>query len=172
MIKTAVAQMVRASTLTKWKVGSSSLLGGAILFLVVMSSISFGYSSLPSRKSLSVPKDRAGALYLRHYHKVEIANFDWNVHTHVIAEGWIAYAKIEDDGDLHIRLCDSPKLVNKKMSRAHCVVLEQIPSLCPATFVGMPKIGAKLRAQGISRFDRESNHGWWEIHPLESAKYQ
>jgi hypothetical protein len=87
---------------------------------------------------------------------------EWKaVHTHVEVEGWVTYKAREDDGDIHIRLCDSPTL--KGMDRKHCIVLEVIPALpLPA-----PRIGEHIRARGIARFDAEMpGHHWFEVHPV------
>lgn len=83
------------------------------------------------------------------------------VRTHVQVEGWVAYVKKEDDGDMHIRLCDSASV--KGTDRARCVVAECVPLLpCKA-----PGIGDKVRVKGIYRFDAESGHRWAEVHPVE-----
>ncbi len=86
------------------------------------------------------------------------------VATHVELRGFLTYRKIEADGDLHLRLCDRAWLVG--MNRERCVVAECIPSLpCDA-----PPIGSELLVRGISRYDAEAGHGWWEVHPVESLE--
>lgn len=81
--------------------------------------------------------------------------------THVLVEGFVTYVKTEEDGDLHIRICDSASI--KVMDRAHCIVAEAIPSLP----VKKPKLGAKVTVWGISRYDGENGHKWHECHPIE-----
>lgn len=78
--------------------------------------------------------------------------------THVRVRGYPTYCRTEDDGDRHIRLCDSPDV--EGMDRAHCIVLECIPQLPCAC----PRLGVPLEVDGISRYDGE--HRWWEIHPV------
>lgn len=81
-------------------------------------------------------------------------------HTHVEVGGWVTYVADEDDGDLHIRACDSPKV--EGMERKHCFVAECIPALpCHR-----PKIGEFVVFRGISRPDTERGHNWQEIHPV------
>lgn len=84
--------------------------------------------------------------------------------THVHVEGWVTYVKKEADGDLHIRVCEDPKIPD--MQRADCVVCECIPELpCEK-----PAIGSKVSVEGISRFDKENGHKWWEVHPIEKLE--
>lgn len=80
---------------------------------------------------------------------------------HVQVEGFVTYIKTEEDGDLHVRLCDSADV--QDMQRDRCVVVECIPELPCAR----PKIGAHLAVEGISRFDKENGHRWNEVHPCE-----
>lgn len=81
-------------------------------------------------------------------------------HTHVEVGGFVTYVRREEDGDLHIRLCDSPRL--ERMDRRRCVVAECIPALpCEP-----PMVGDRIRIRGISRWDAERAHGWREVHPV------
>lgn len=74
-------------------------------------------------------------------------------HTHVQVSGVVAYTRIEDDGDLHIRLVADTGAV--------FVIAECIPKL-PCR---RPKNGERITVQGIQRRDYE--HGWVECHPVE-----
>lgn len=105
----------------------------------------------------------------RRYHRISIAEMaqdepaDWNkVSTHVELFGWVRYVAHEDDGDLHIRICEDPRI--EGMDRKHCIVAECTPWLkCR-----QPRVGAKVLVRGISRYDAESpGHHWWECHPVE-----
>lgn len=84
--------------------------------------------------------------------------------THVEVAGFVTYARREEDGDLHLRLCDSPRVWG--MNRARCIVAECIPALpCRA-----PRPGSRVRVRGISRYDAERGHRWWEVHPVLSLE--
>ena len=99
----------------------------------------------------------------RHYHAVAIPSLaGGHVRaTHVEVEGYVTYVRTEADGDLHIRLCDSPRV--KGMNRLRCIVAECIPAMpCPA-----PDLGQKVAVHGISRYDHERGHQWFEVHPVE-----
>lgn len=81
--------------------------------------------------------------------------------THIEVEGYVLYKAHEGDGDWHLRLCDDLKF--KMMDRTHCLVAEIIPEL-PLT---VPKIKAKVRIDGIYRYDGENpGHHWAEVHPV------
>lgn len=84
--------------------------------------------------------------------------------THVQVEGWTTYRKKEGDGDIHLRLCEQPK--TRGMDRKACIVAEIIPAIP----VVAPKVGQKVMVRGISRFDGENGHGFWELHPVESLE--
>jgi hypothetical protein len=76
--------------------------------------------------------------------------------THIAVTGTVTLVKHEADGDLHIRLNEG----------AAFIVAECIPELpCVA-----PKLGQRVQVRGISRFDAE--HGWYEVHPVESITVQ
>lgn len=87
-----------------------------------------------------------------------------HLRTHIEVTGFVTYVAKEDDGDVHIRVCDSPKV--KTMDRKRCLVMEIVPALpLPA-----PKVGERVTGRGIYRFDGEHAHGWSELHPLLSLK--
>lgn len=85
--------------------------------------------------------------------------------THLQVEGFVTYKAKEDDGDWHIRICDSPKV--KTMDKGHCIVAEIVPALP----LPPPKVGDHVSVQGIYRYDAEDpGHHWQEIHPLLALK--
>ena len=81
--------------------------------------------------------------------------------THIHVEAWVTYTLTEEDGDEHIRGCDSKDV--KDMDRTRCAVFECIPEL-PCT---KPPIGSHISVDGIARFDKENGHRWSEVHPVE-----
>ena len=74
-------------------------------------------------------------------------------HTHVVVTGIVAYTRLEDDGDLHIRIVGDTGAV--------FIIAECIPKL-PCR---RPKNGERITVKGIQRRDYE--HGWIECHPVE-----
>jgi hypothetical protein len=79
-------------------------------------------------------------------------------HTHVAITGYVNYVACEDDADRHLRVVPSPGVTSPFF------IAECIPSLpLPCASVS---VGAHVTVKGISRRDPE--HGWWEVHPVES----
>lgn len=79
-------------------------------------------------------------------------------HTHVAITGIVAprYPVMEADGDLHIKLLSTT-------GSGRFIVAECTPKE-PCTV--KPKAGQRITVRGISRQDSE--HGWYEVHPVES----
>lgn len=111
-------------------------------------------------------------LLARLYHPVAVGDVatdnpaSWRrVATHVEVLGWVTYSKVEEDGDVHLRLCESPKVSG--MDPKRCIVAECVPELpCKK-----PKVGACVIVKGITRYDAETpGHHWWEIHPVEAIR--
>jgi len=75
-------------------------------------------------------------------------------HTHVLLSGIVAYSRLEDDGDIHIRIVGD--------TGAAFIIAECIPKI-PCR---RPHNGEHITVKGIQRRDPE--HGLWvEIHPVE-----
>ena len=89
----------------------------------------------------------------RPYHKVTLEQMATTQWTHVETCGPIVYRRKMRDGDWHLTLDNGTAKV----------VVEVIPAI-PLV---IPRKGALVRVQGISRLDR--GHGnWAEIHPAEA----
>jgi hypothetical protein len=110
----------------------------------------------------------------RNYHPIGVAEFakenpqKWSrkLHTHVQVEGFITYMKAEEDGDLHVRVCETAGV--KGMDRSACIVAEFIPTMGSTSHAkNHLRTGQRVRIEGISRFDAEPGHMWWEVHPVE-----
>ena len=64
----------------------------------------------------------------------------------------------ENDGDLIFKLVDNPARPK------HFVVCEIVAPLK----LQAPAIGSHVRVYGVSRYDAESGHRWFEVHPVMS----
>lgn len=99
------------------------------------------------------------ALLQRTYWPVPLATLSHGtLHTHVETRGQVAYVRSEGDGDTHIKIVDP-------LNPSIFIIAECIPQL-PCI---KPRVGSAVVIRGISRHDPE--HGWWEIHPVESWEY-
>ena len=97
------------------------------------------------------------AIDLREFHQVSIADMEWTTKSHVMAEGYVSELRINDeDGDLSFKLVDDlghsgPFIV--------CEIIDPIR-------IEAPSVGSRVRVYGVSRYDNQRNHNWYEVHPV------
>lgn len=107
-------------------------------------------------------EERAGtlvaeALDLSEFHTVNIADIQQNRKPHVVAEGYVSEVRINDeDGDLSFKLVDE---LGRPGPFIICEIIDPI-KLAP------PSVGSRVRVYGISRFDSQTDHNWYEVHPV------
>lgn len=87
----------------------------------------------------------------RLYHPVPLERIGQTKWTHVNTCGKVTLAKMEGDGDGHVRLD----------ARGAFIVAE----IVPYHPLPMPMVGQMLRVKGVSRIDK--THHWPEVHPVE-----
>lgn len=71
--------------------------------------------------------------------------------------GTVSYVHKETDGDTHIRLVSSS---------GWFIIGECIPVITPSPCSVSLHVGEQITIKGITRRDPE--HGWYEVHPIES----
>jgi hypothetical protein len=99
----------------------------------------------------------AGAFEPRDFHRVAIADIQLNTEPHVVAEGYVSEVKIDDeDGDLTFKLVDD---IRKSGPFIVCEIIN------PKRLT-LPSIGSRVRVYGVSRYDNQENHKWYEVHPV------
>jgi len=99
----------------------------------------------------------AEAIDLSEFHTVAIADIERNQEPHVMAEGYVSEIRVNDeDGDL------SFKLVEDLKSPGPFIVCEIIDPIR----LKPPKVGSRVRVYGVSRYDGQDNHNWYEVHPV------
>jgi len=99
----------------------------------------------------------ADALDLSEFHTVAIADIERNRKPHVMAEGYVSEIRVNDeDGDLSFRLVEDLKSPGPFIV---CEIIDPI-KLAP------PKVGSRVRVYGVSRYDGQDNHQWYEVHPV------
>lgn len=82
-------------------------------------------------------------------------------HTHASVVGLVRYCRTESDGDRHFKLTNPPPSTDT-IRFVIAEIIPLIPMPCPVA-------GRVVRVNGITRLDTE--HGWREIHPVESWTY-
>jgi hypothetical protein len=97
------------------------------------------------------------ALNLREFHAVSIADMERTTKPHVVAEGFVSEVRIDDeDGDLRFKLVESLRQAEPFII---CEIIDPIK-------IEAPIIGSRVRVYGVSRYDSQENHNWYEVHPV------
>ncbi|HVG22254.1 MAG TPA: zf-HC2 domain-containing protein [Blastocatellia bacterium] len=97
------------------------------------------------------------SLDLREFRTVSIGDMERTTTPHVVAEGYVSEVRINDeDGDLSFRLVDS---LQQSEPFIICEIIDPI-RLAP------PSVGSRVRVYGVSRYDSQENHNWYEVHPV------
>ncbi|HEY9230685.1 MAG TPA: hypothetical protein VIS78_01025 [Blastocatellia bacterium] len=93
----------------------------------------------------------------REFQPVRIGDIESNTKPHVVAEGYVSEVRIDDkDGDLTFKLVDN---LNAQDRFIVCEIIEPIRLQPPA-------VGSRVRVYGVSRYDGEHDHNWYEVHPV------
>ena len=88
---------------------------------------------------------------------VNIADIRETGNPHVMTEGYVSEVMVNDeDGDL------SFKLVNDLGRPGPFIVCEIIDPIKLAP----PSVGSRVRVYGVSRYDGQADHNWYEVHPV------
>ncbi len=98
----------------------------------------------------------AEALDLSQFHLVSIAAIEQNQKPHVVAEGFVSEVIADEDGDLRFRLVDD---LGRAGPFIVCEIIDPIR-------VRTPSVGSRVRVYGVSRYDSQPNHNWYEVHPV------
>lgn len=98
----------------------------------------------------------AEALDLSQFHLVNIADIERNQKPHVVAEGFVSEVIADADGDSKFRLVDE---LGRPGPFIICEIIDPIK-------VRTPSVGSRVRVYGVSRFDSQPHHNWYEVHPV------
>ncbi|MFL6215383.1 MAG: zf-HC2 domain-containing protein [Blastocatellia bacterium] len=91
------------------------------------------------------------------FHPVSISNIERNTKPHVVAEGYVSEVRVNDeDGDLSFKLVDR---LGEQERFIVCEIIDPIRLKPPA-------VGSRVRVYGVSRYDGEHDHNWYEVHPV------
>ena len=140
---------VKPNTPTRWRSLAVSL--GVISAVSILAlALTLGH-----RKEVNLlAKD---SLDLREFHPVSISEMERTTRPHVVAEGYVSEVRTNDeDGDLSFKLVDDlghagPFIV--------CEIIDPIR-------IEPPSVGNRVRVYGVSRYDNQQNHNWYEVHPV------
>jgi hypothetical protein len=88
---------------------------------------------------------------------VSIAGIEHNTEPHVVAEGYVSEVRIDnEDGDLTFKIVDD---IRQAQPFIVCEIINP-KKLAP------PPVGSRVRVYGVSRYDNQQNHNWYEVHPV------
>jgi hypothetical protein len=91
------------------------------------------------------------------FHPVSINDIERNTKPHVVAEGYVSEVRVNDeDGDLSFKLVDH---LGEQERFIVCEIIDPIRLKPPA-------VGSRVRVYGVSRYDGEHDHNWYEVHPV------
>ena len=91
------------------------------------------------------------------FHPVSISDIERNTKPHVVAEGYVSEVRVNDeDGDLSFKLVDR---LGEQERFIVCEIIDPIRLKPPA-------VGSRVRVYGVSRYDGEHDHNWYEVHPV------
>jgi anti-sigma factor RsiW len=99
----------------------------------------------------------ADVIDLSEFHKVNIADIEQNQKPHVMAEGYVSEVRVNDeDGDLSFKLVDD---LGRPGPFIVCEIIDPIK-------LRAPTVGSRVRVFGVSRYDGQADHNWYEVHPV------
>ena len=136
-----------------WTSLASVVLALVSLSLLILTAIVNRQSHIDSRAVSAV----TGALDLGDFHAVSISDIARSTEPHVVAEGYVSDVRIDnEDGDLVFKLVDD---VKRPQPFIICEIISPIK-------VAPPPIGSRVRVYGVSRYDGQQDHQWYEVHPV------
>lgn len=124
-----------------------------VVFIVVVAIHSYGQKPEPAEGANGAP----------HFKHIKPSDFVGNTFTHVETNGIVRYVRKENDGDVHVMVCETEFGTGSRANYMKgCVLAECIPAVPLACTV--LHHGDLVTMWGISRYDRW--HRWNELHPV------
>jgi hypothetical protein len=128
-------------------------IAGAVLLSVVL--VTLHRRAAPEQEPAGLKSFEAADW--REFHPVHISDIESNTKPHVVAEGYVSEVRFDDkDGDLTFRLVDN---LGEQERFIVCEIIDPIRLKPPA-------VGSRVRVYGVSRYDGEHDHNWYEVHPV------
>ncbi len=133
-----------------------ALLAAAAALLLVAQLGLFGLYRHRRVAARRTPQPVAGALDASRFQPVNIRDFKRNTAPDVVTEGYARDVHLDtQEGTLAFRLVDSS-------GATRFVVCE----ISDAIRLNPPPDGSRVRVYGVSRFDAQAGHSWYEINPV------
>jgi hypothetical protein len=149
----------RAEFADRWRKRRRSPAFALGVVVVVMMALLVA-QNVSSRRARTSPEQELMALEAidtREFHTVSIANIERNTKPHIVAEGYVSEVRVNDeDGDMSFKIVDNLKQAEPFIV---CEIIDPI-KFAP------PQVGSRVRVYGVSRYDGQDNHNWYEVHPV------
>jgi hypothetical protein len=146
----AVAESAAAGRVRPVRV---ALAGTLVALSIAVAAIGVLYGRLQTNRNTPTV---SVALDVDEFHPVSISEMNTSTKPHVVAEGYVTDLRNEEDGDLVFKLVDNPD------DNAPFIICEIIDPIR----LEPPPVGSLVRVYGVSRYDNQENHHWYEVHPV------
>jgi anti-sigma factor RsiW len=91
------------------------------------------------------------------FQQVNISNIAHNTVPHIVTEGFVTEVKVDsEDGDTLFKLVENRE---RHEPFVICEILQPFE-------LKAPSVGSRVRVFGVSRYDGQQGHEWFEIHPV------
>jgi hypothetical protein len=91
------------------------------------------------------------------YQQVNISSIPHNTAPHIVTEGFVTEVKVDpEDGDILFKLVEDPQ---RRQPFVICEILQPFD-------LKAPPVGSRVRVYGVSRYDGQQGHQWFEVHPV------
>lgn len=155
---TGRARVLEPRSVVRWR--GLAIKPGFALAVVGIAALIAAVLIVSTRRAPEQDRERllmADALDLSEFRTVNIADMELNRQPHVVAEGFVAEVGVNDeDGDLRFKLVDE---LGQPGPFIVCEIIDPI-HLAP------PSVGSRVRVYGVSRYDAQVDHNWYEVHPV------
>lgn len=131
------------------------IMGTMAVLVIVMTAVGLFVYSRPGNSNFGASIDAD------EFFPVSIAEIERSTQAHVVAEGYVAEVKLNDEGG---DICF--KLVEGLEAPTPFVICEIIDPL----WLEPPAVGSRVRVYGVSRYDNRADHNWYEVHPVLSIE--
>lgn len=129
----------------------------AVAFVLLLSAVFIALHRRAASEEEPAGLPSFAAADWREFQPVSISGIGSNTKPHVVAEGYVSEVRIDEkDGDLTFKLVDNLDAQDRFIV---CEIIEPIRLQPPA-------VGSRVRVYGVSRYDAERDHNWYEVHPV------
>lgn len=133
------------------------LITGRVLTLALVLAIGLLGLFVLSKRDSSQKQFPSTVIDRDEFREISIAAIAQSTEPHVVVEGYVAEVRFNsEENDL------SFKLVENLSQPRPFIICEIIGPMK----MSLPPVGSRVRVYGVSRFDSQPDHQWYEVHPV------